>query len=70
MGGIVLPCLSCLAWGDPVLPEVYWGSMVEIIVTSERAYAKGNLQAFAAAIASIPWWAPPQENPPPHTHTH
>ena len=55
MGGIVLPCLSCLAWGDPVLPEVYWGSMVEIIVTSERAYAKGTLQDFAAASASIPW---------------
>ena len=62
MGGIVLPPVSCLAWGDPVLPEVYWGSMVEIMVTSERAYAKGTLQDIAAASASIPVVSPSTGN--------
>ena len=67
MGRIVLPPLSYLAWGDPVLPEVYWGSMVEIMVTSERAYAKGTLQDFAAASASIPVVSPSTGNTCPNT---
>lgn len=60
MGGMhSLP--DFLAWGDPALGSM--GSMVELMVTSKRAYTKGDFPGLLPVPLSL-LWAPAL----PHLH--
>ena len=54
--------VSCLAWGDPTLGSA--GSMIGLMVTSKRAYSKGNLPGLLLPVPPSLWGAPAD----PHLH--